>query len=159
MKGVLVIGGGIAGQAVVEAIREHDAQTPLTLICAEPRLPYDRVALSTLLATGEELGSLRPSSWYQDHRVGVRLGARVAALDLDEGIATLADGAALEFDRVVLCPGSAALVPPIPGADLSGVHVFRGPEDCAAIAAGAAQAGRAMVIGGGLLGLEAARGV
>ena len=156
---ILVVGGGIAGQAVVEAIREHDALTPVTLVCAEPRLPYDRVALSTLLATGEELGSLRPASWYEDHRVDVHLGARVAALDLDGGVAALADGRTLEFDRVVLCTGSDALVPPIPGADLPGVHVFRGPEDCAAIAAGAAHAGRAMVIGGGLLGLEAARGV
>jgi NADPH-dependent 2,4-dienoyl-CoA reductase/sulfur reductase-like enzyme len=62
---ILVVGGGIAGQAVVEAIREHDALTPVTLACAEPRLPYDRVALSTLLAGGEELGSLRPASWYR----------------------------------------------------------------------------------------------
>src|SRR4029079_1889483 len=85
MSGVLVVGGGIAGQAVVEAIRDHDALAPVTLACAEPRLPYDRVALSTLLATGEELGSLRPASWYEDHRVDVQLGARVASLDLDRG--------------------------------------------------------------------------
>ena len=138
----LVIGGGIAGQAVVEALVEQD---DLTLVCAEPRLPYDRVALSTLLANGADPDSLtiRPQSWYDDHHVQVRLGEWVETVDTDA------------YDRVVLCTGSDALVPPIPGAEHA--HVFRGPDDCEALRAHAGQ--RAVVIGGGLLGLEAAYGL
>ena len=138
----LVIGGGIAGQAVVEALVEQD---DLTLVCAEPRLPYDRVALSTLLASGADPDSLtiRPQSWFDDHGVVVRLGEWVEEVDTDA------------YDRVVLCTGSDALVPPIPGAEHA--HVFRGPEDCAALKAHAGR--RAVVIGGGLLGLEAAYGL
>jgi nitrite reductase (NADH) large subunit len=140
---VLVIGGGIAGQAVLEAIRERDTDIELTLACAEPRLPYDRVALSTLLANGADPDTLtlRPASWFEDHDIEVLLDTRIEALT--------------GYDRYVVCTGSDALVPPIPGAQHA--HVFRGPEDCAAITA-AAQ-GKAVVIGGGLLGLEAARGL
>ena len=140
----LVIGGGIAGQAVVEAVRERDPDLELTLACAEPRLPYDRVALSTLLASGADPDTLtlRPASWYEDHRIDVRLEHPRRSASR----ATTATSCA---------PGSDALVPPIPGAEHA--HVFRGPEDCAAIAAAAH--GRAVVIGGGLLGLEAAHGL
>ena len=141
----LVVGGGIAGQAVLEAIREQDRDHELTLVSAEPRLPYDRVALSTLLASGADPDTLtlRPASWYEDQRIDVRLGEWLDTLDTDA------------YDRVVLCTGSDALVPPIPGAEHA--QVFRGPEDCAAIAAHAGR--RAVVIGGGLLGLEAAYGL
>jgi nitrite reductase (NADH) large subunit len=156
----LIVGGGIAAQAVLEAVREQDSQAELTLVCAEPRLPYDRVALSTLLASGAdaETLALRPPSWYEDQRIAVQLNTRVEALD-PNGRATLDSGEELDFDRAVICTGSDALVPPIPGSDRPHVHVFRGPEDCAAITAAAIGAKRAVVIGGGLLGLEAAYGL
>ncbi|UTI65293.1 nitrite reductase large subunit NirB [Paraconexibacter antarcticus] len=160
---ILVIGGGIAGQAVVERVRERDTHVAITLLCGEDRLPYDRVSLSRILAEGEDASvlQLRPEAWYADRGVDVRLGSRVTALDADAGTATLATGEVLTFDRAVLCTGSDAFVPPIPGTDAPGVEVFRGPEDCEAIAAAvtAADAGRAVVIGGGLLGLEAAYGI
>ena len=78
----LVIGGGIAGQAVLEAVRERDPHMELTLACAEPRLPYDRVALSTLLASGADPDTLalRPAGWYEDNRVEVLLNTRVEQL-------------------------------------------------------------------------------
>ena len=140
---VLVVGGGIAGQAVLEAIRERDSDIELTLACAEPRLPYDRVALSTLLASGADPDTLtlRPASWFEDHHIEVLLDTRIEELT--------------GYDRYVICTGSDALVPPIPGAQHA--HVFRGPEDCAAITEHAH--GKAVVIGGGLLGLEAAYGL
>ncbi|HWI22789.1 MAG TPA: nitrite reductase large subunit NirB [Baekduia sp.] len=151
---VLVVGGGIAGQAVCEQLGDG---AQITLACAEPHLPYDRVNIGRLL-TGEELPALqlRPADWYEDHGVEVLLDTRIAALDLDAGTAATAAGATLVYDRVVLCTGSDALVPPIPGIDAAGVHVFRGPEDCAAIVAATSSSRRAVVIGGGLLGLEAA---
>jgi nitrite reductase (NADH) large subunit len=158
---VVIVGGGIAGQSVCEELRARDPEVSITLLCAEPRLPYDRVVLSNLLsgeATEEDL-QLRPAEWYADRGVDVRLGTRVQRLDAEAGSCELDDGTSLEFGRAVLCTGSDPLVPPIPGTDLRRVHVFRGPEDCAAIALAARRARRAVVIGGGLLGLEAARGI
>lgn len=158
---ILVIGGGIAGQAVVEEVRRRDMTTPLTLVCGEQAAPYDRVRLSHLLAGEAEAGELqlRPHEWYADRGVELLLGRQVTALDHVAGTATLDDGAVRTFDQAVLATGSDALMPPLPGIDLPGVHGFRDPADCEAIASGAATARRAVVIGGGLLGLEAAYGL
>ncbi|MGH2836899.1 MAG: FAD-dependent oxidoreductase, partial [Thermoleophilaceae bacterium] len=160
MSGILVVGGGIAGQSVCERVRERDPDVPLTLLCKEPELPYDRVALSQLLAgetTRDEL-QLRPAEWYADRDIDVRL-ATADELCLDAGECLLSDGAAVRFDRAVICTGSDPLLPPLEGIDLPGVVAFRDPGDCAAIAERAGAARRAVVIGGGLLGLEAARGI
>jgi nitrite reductase (NADH) large subunit len=158
---VVVVGGGIAGAAVCEALREHDADTPITLVCAEPRLPYDRVRLSEILVSGAspETLALRPSEWFKDHEVGVLVGRRVAAVRPDERFVVLDDGAVLPYNALVLATGSNPLMPPIRGIDLPHVHPFRGPEHCEAIRAAATRARHAAVIGGGLLGLEAARGI
>ena len=160
MGEILVIGGGIAGQSVCERVRESDPGMAITLLCREPELPYDRVALSHLLAgeaTRDEL-RLRPDEWYADNRVDVRFGA-AEELDLDAGTCSLSDGSELEYDRVVVCTGSDPLLPPLEGIDLPGVLPFRDPADCAAITDRARAARSAVVIGGGLLGLEAARGI
>src|SRR5215212_3950206 len=159
--GVVVVGGGIAGLAVCEALRERDPDGPVTLVCAEPRLPYDRVRLSEILVSGAsaETLRLRPQEWFDDHEVGVLLGRRVAAVQADDRTVELDDGGILPYTALVLATGSNALLPPIPGIDSDHVHPFRGPEDCDAIRAAADHARRAAVIGGGLLGLEAARGI
>ncbi|WP_210495587.1 nitrite reductase large subunit NirB [Patulibacter sp. SYSU D01012] len=158
---VLVVGGGIAGQAVCEALRARTADLSIALVCEEPRLPFDRVSLSHLLVDGKdpEALQLRPDDWYADHRVDLFVGDAVEALDLDGGRARLASGIAVVFGRVVLCTGSEPLMPPLPGIDLPGVIPFRGPEDCQAIRDAAAVGTEVAVIGGGLLGLEAAYGV
>jgi nitrite reductase (NADH) large subunit len=161
--GIVVVGGGIAGQAVVEAVRDHDRDMPLTLLCGEPRLPYDRVRLSELLASDEDPDALtlRPSEWFADRGVRVLTGQRVARLGLERQALELEAGETVPFARLALATGSRPLLPPIPGIDLAGVYAFRGPEDCDAIRSAAASPGvrRAVVIGGGLLGLEAARGI
>jgi nitrite reductase (NADH) large subunit len=157
---ILVVGGGIAAQSVVEALRERDRSTEITMVCEEPRLPWDRVSLSHLLIDGDvdEL-QLRPHAWYEDHAVDLRVGARVTLLDAAQRTATTDAGEVLTWDRCILATGSDALMPPIPGIDQHGVVAFRSPEDCSVIQR-AADAGRpAAVIGGGLLGLEAARGI
>lgn len=86
MDGIVVIGGGIAGQSVCERIRERDAGVPVTLLCKEPALPYDRVALSTLLAgeTSRDEIQLRPAEWYADAGIAVRF-AQARELRLDAG--------------------------------------------------------------------------
>jgi nitrite reductase (NADH) large subunit len=160
--GILIAGGGIAGQALCEALRERDPEIAITLVCGEPRLPYDRVQLSELLVSGRDATDLqlRPAEWYADHGVEVVLGRRVETADPGTGVAVLDDGSRVPFSRLALATGSRPLMPPIPGLHRKGVHAFRGPEDCAAIrAAAAGGARRAAVIGGGLLGLEAARGI
>jgi nitrite reductase (NADH) large subunit len=166
--GVLVVGGGIAGQAVCEAIRRRDREIALTIVCEEARAPFDRVGLSTLLAEdadAEEL-RLRPDEWYQDQRVDLRTGAPVESLDPRTRTASLGGREEIRFEHAVLATGSEPLMPPIPGIELPGVHAFRSPEDCDALRAAADAtaaangSGRpAAVIGGGLLGLEAARGI
>jgi len=159
---IVIIGGGIAGQAVCEAVRERDADVPVTLICAETSAPYDRVRLSEILVSGEDPQTLqlRPAEWYADHDVTVLVGATVVWADADGGRLGLDDGEELRFDRLVLATGSQPLMPPVPGIDLPGVHPFRGPQDCEAIRhAAVVGAKHAAVIGGGLLGLEAARGI
>ncbi|MGH2898952.1 MAG: NAD(P)/FAD-dependent oxidoreductase, partial [Solirubrobacteraceae bacterium] len=161
-RGVVIVGGGIAGQAVCEALRERDRDIAITLVCAETSAPYDRVRLSEILVSGEDpqtLG-LRPPEWYADHDVDLLVGRTVTWVDDERGVLGIDDSDELGFTRLVLATGSQPLMPPIPGIGLEGVHPFRDPGDCDAIR-GAAASGieRAAVIGGGLLGLEAARGI
>jgi nitrite reductase (NADH) large subunit len=161
-EGIVVVGGGIAAQALCEALRGRDSDVPLTTICGEPRLPYDRVRLSELLLSEEppEPLALRPPEWYEDHEVRLRLGERVAGLDAARRRLKLESGETVECERLVLATGSRPLMPPLPGIELPGVLPFRGPEHCEEIRAAArGGAARVAVIGGGLLGLEAAYGV
>jgi nitrite reductase (NADH) large subunit len=157
---IVVVGGGIAGQALVEALRARDPEVTIVLVCGEPELPYDRVRLSELLISGEPAVGLRlrPDEWYAD--AGIRLvRGRVVWGRPDHKLLGLDDGTLVGYDRLALATGSRPLVPPIDGIGLPGVHPFRDPADCEAIRAAAASARRAAVIGGGLLGLEAARGI
>src|SRR5439155_13470016 len=125
---------GIAGQALCEALRERDGDIPITLVCGEPRLPYDRVRLSDLLVSGDDADALtlRPPEWYEDRGVSVRLGRWVERVDLDARMLELDGGELLGYERLVLATGSQPLLPPLPGIDLPGVRAFRGPEDCEA---------------------------
>ncbi|HWC39520.1 MAG TPA: nitrite reductase large subunit NirB [Acidimicrobiales bacterium] len=160
--GIVVVGGGIAGHSTCEAIRERDADIPLTLVCGEPRLPYDRVRLSELLVSGRSSDSLelRPVDWYEDHSVRLVLGRGATQIETSRRRVELTNGEILPYDSLVVATGSQPLMPPIPGLHLPGVVSFRGPSDCEAIrGAAAAGVGRVAVIGGGLLGLEAAYGV
>ena len=80
---VVIVGGGIAGQAVCEALRERDPDVAITLVCGEASAPYDRVRLSEILVSGEdpETLQLRPAEWYADHDVDLLLGRRVTSVD------------------------------------------------------------------------------
>jgi len=160
--GVVVVGGGIAGQALCEAVRDRDPDVPITLVCGESVLPYDRVRLSEILVSGEDSDTLklRPPEWFEDNRVEVRLGRWVQWCRPDEHLLGLDGGETLAYERLALATGSQPLMLPIPGIELPGVYPFRDPADCEAIRLAAAGGVRhAAVIGGGLLGLEAARGI
>jgi nitrite reductase (NADH) large subunit len=162
--GIVVVGGGIAGQTVCEEVRERDRDVPLTLLSAEPYFPYDRVNLSELLApdapeTGLGNLQLRPAEWYGDNSVGLSLGCSVSGVEPAARTLRLSDGTLRPFGRLALATGSTPLLPSIAGIDLTNVYAYRTPRDCGAIRVAAREAGRAVVIGGGLLGLEAARGI
>jgi ferredoxin-nitrate reductase len=158
----LVVGGGMAGLAVVEQLLAHGAGSgTLTIVGAEEDLPYDRIKLSQALA-GEVSPAdlvLRDASWFAARGVELKSGSRVADLGLAEQRAELSDGTTIEYDRVVLATGSRPALPPIRGLHRRGVHPFRSLSDVSRILTAPGGGRNAVVIGGGLLGLEAARGL
>ena len=158
---LVVAGGGMAAAAVVEAVLEHAPETfDITIVGAEPHLPYNRVALSGALAAGSPSDLvLRDAAWFAARDVDARTGVAVERLDLAGRTAELAGGERLAWDRLVLATGSQAALPPIRGLQRAGVHAFRTLGDARAIVEQAVAGRRAAVIGGGLLGLEAARGL
>jgi ferredoxin-nitrate reductase len=158
---VLVVGTGMAAMATVEAALAHDPQLEVTMVGREPAPPYDRVALSHLLAgrVGEAGLALKPSAWFAAHGVRLLTGSEATALDLDARTATLEGGEQIAFDKLVLATGSQPALPPLPGLGLRGVHPFRTLADVRAILTASERVRRAVVIGGGLLGIEAARGL
>ncbi|MBI4898430.1 MAG: NAD(P)/FAD-dependent oxidoreductase [Actinobacteria bacterium] len=155
---VAVIGGGIAGQAVIEAVREQAPDLSIKLFCAEDHAPYDRVRLTELIEHGRPVDDLRlrPDEWYADHKIEVVTGTRVSRLDT-RSLTVYTNDDAQRFGAVCLATGSEAMVPPIEGADKPGVFLYRYPGDCEQILGNARPGARAAVIGGGLLGLEAAK--
>jgi len=158
---IVVVGGGIAGQTLCEMLRERDPHVPIVLVAAEEHPPYDRVNLAELLVGdgGLEALRLRPDEWYADQRIELRLGNRVESLDTIARHVELEDGSGMTYRALAIATGSQPLMPPIPGIDIGGVLPYRYPSDTSAIAAAAESAEHAAVIGGGLLGLEAARGI
>ena len=156
---VVVAGNGMVGERF---LRELDTagllSTHRVVVVGEERHPaYDRVHLSAYVegATAEDL-SMADGDLHAHPSVTTMLGRRVSGLAPDTRTVTLDDGQELAYDELVLATGSAPFVPPIPGNDLPGCHVYRTLEDLDGILADAADATRGVVIGGGLLGLEAA---
>jgi ferredoxin-nitrate reductase len=153
---VVIVGAGMAGNAVAEAVLAHEPGWRVTLVGREEDAPYNRVLLSQALAgdiDDERLALRRPDA------VALRLGAAARAIDPRARTVELADGSVLGYDELVLATGSAPWVPPVPGLYREGVFAFRSLADMRAIRTAAASARRAVVVGGGLLGLEAARGL
>ena len=161
-KRLVVVGTGMAGLAVVEeALRRRPAeQWRIIMLGEEPGPVYNRVQLSKLLARTAGPGELelRPLSWYAKHRVDLRGGCGAERLDIDRRTVIDEAGEHHPYDALVIATGSRAFVPPIPGADLPHVDVFRTWRDADALAA-TPPGTRAVVVGGGLLGLEAAAGL
>jgi len=157
---IVVVGNGMVGHRLCERLVELGvaARRPVTVLGEESRPAYDRVHLSEFFAgrTPEELALADPD-WYREHGLALRLDARVTAIDPAAGTAATGDGETFAWGDLVLATGSAPFVPPIPGTDLPGCFVYRTIEDLEAIRAWAASCRRAAVIGGGLLGLEAAK--
>jgi nitrite reductase (NADH) large subunit len=161
MKRLLVVGNGMAGIASVEQILKHSPKFAITIFGDETHVNYNRILLSSVLA-GERSPddiTLNPIEWYRRHDIDLRVGTRVIDVDPLNKRVTSDDGATAPFDVLLLATGSSAWMPPIAGLDKDGVFVFRTLDDTRGLLARAAPGVRAVVIGGGLLGLEAARGL
>jgi nitrite reductase (NADH) large subunit len=159
---LVVAGHGMAGHRLVEEMlaRDRDGRWRVVVLAEEPRPAYDRVALSSLLggAAPDDLALAGPDV-LGDRRLELRLGTAVTGVDRRAREVTCGDGSAFTYDALVLATGSRPFVPPVPGHDLPGCFVYRTVEDVAAIRAAAVPGRDAVVVGGGLLGLEAANGL
>lgn len=158
---LVVIGNGMAGARLVEDILAIDRQRfDIVMFGDEPYGNYNRILLSNVLNGSQDAKEifLNPLTWYDENGVTLHAGKRVTKIDRDRKIVA-ADGIEEPYDILVFATGSRAFVPPIPGTSLHGVFVFRTIDDCRNIAEYAKNCQNAVVIGGGLLGLEAAKGL
>ncbi len=163
---LVVVGGGMVARRLIDALRSRDeaGTWSVTLLCEEPRAPYDRVALTSYF-TGrhpEDL-ALGGQELWDDPLVTLRRGVKAEAIDRGARTVTTSGGAVLGYDALVLATGSYAAVPPVPGKDLRGAFVYRTIDDVADLRAWVEKRRgeldrpvRGAVVGGGLLGLEAA---
>ncbi|MCI4662579.1 MAG: nitrite reductase large subunit NirB [Neomegalonema sp.] len=160
---LVVIGAGMASGRLLEEIFERaPGRYDVTLINAEPRGNYNRIMLSPVLAgdkTYEEIVT-HDDAWYASHGVTTRFGRRVAQIDRAAKTITDDSGEVYPYDKLVIGTGSNPFIIPVPGHDLPGVIAYRDLEDTEKmVALGAKPGAKAVVIGGGLLGLEAAAGM
>ncbi len=158
---IVVIGNGMAGIATVEAILKCDKKAAITVFGDEPYTNYNRILLSDVLAgvIPKEKIILNPPEWYKDHGIDLHLGVAVASIDPGRQVVTDATGGTTPYDYLIIATGALPFVPPIPGREKEGVMVFRTMADMEAIMTASRTHQQAVVIGGGLLGLEAARGM
>ena len=158
----MIIGNGMAAARLVQNLSARAlGRYAIAVVGDEPRLAYNRVMLSSVLA-GEMASrdiDLQAANWWRDRGVTLRYGQAATAVDLTNRNVTLADGVQVTYSKLVFATGSQPVRLPVPGAHLTGVHTFRDSRDVDLLLALAEQKKRAVVIGGGLLGLEAAYGL
>jgi nitrite reductase (NADH) large subunit len=158
-KRIVVVGHGMVGQRFLETLTEEGpGDLAVTVLAEEPRLAYDRVNLSKFFSgsTVEDL-TLTNREFFDRNRIELHSGDAVASVDRAGRRVVTRSGAEYEYDVLVLATGSNPFVPPIPGRDRPNVFVYRTIEDLEAISEAGRNATRGVVIGGGLLGLEAAK--
>lgn len=159
---LVIIGNGMASHRLIEAlVKQPTRPQRITVIGAEPTPAYNRILLSPLLAgeIQQEALTLRDAHWYDEQGVSLILGEKVEVLDRSRQTLITDSGRSLDYDHLVIATGSRPAMPDAPGIELEGVHGFRDLQDAESLEAIAQQGGDAVVIGGGLLGLEAAEGL
>lgn len=157
---VVVIGNGMVGHRFCEKLVELDLQQRYRVVtfCEEPRAAYDRVGLTSFFAHRDaEKLMLARLGWYRENEIELHIGDRASKIDRAAKIVYSDKGCRVPYQFAVLATGSYPFVPPVPGIQNRGVFVYRTLEDLERIAAYAQRAKRCAVIGGGLLGLEAAK--
>jgi nitrite reductase (NADH) large subunit len=159
---LVIVGNGMAAARLVDELAKTSlGRYAIAVIGDEPRLAYNRVLLSSVLAgeTASHDIELKPAAWWRDRGVTVKYGCRATEIDVGRGEVKIAGDESVEFSRLVLATGSSPLRLNVSGADLSGVHTFRDTRDVDLLLSLAARRKPVVVVGGGLLGLEAAYGL
>ncbi len=159
---LVMVGNGMAGvRTIEELIKVAPDLYDITVFGAEPHPNYNRILLSPVLAGEQTLDEIVLNSWdwYKDNHITLHAGKKVVGVDRIKRIVRASDGTEEEYDRLLLCTGSNPFILPIPGKDLKGVIAYRDIADTNEMIATATQYKKAVVIGGGLLGLEAANGL
>ncbi|MEV0374748.1 nitrite reductase large subunit NirB [Streptomyces sp. NPDC050636] len=156
---IVLVGHGMVGQRFLEELADRGVteRARVVVLCEEPRPAYDRVQLTSYFAgrTPDDL-SLTESGFMARHGIELHLGDPATAIDRDTRTVTARSGLTVRYDSLVLATGSYPFVPPVPGKDSAGCFVYRTIEDLLAIEEYAKNSGTGVVVGGGLLGLEAA---
>jgi len=159
---LVMVGNGMAGVRTLEELLKLAPDLyDITVFGAEPHPNYNRILLSPVLAGEQAVDDivLNPLDWYADNGIALHLGKKVVKIDRSARFVESEDGTRAEYDRLLLATGSTPFILPVPGADLEGVIGFRDIADVDAMIRASSQYRHAVVIGGGLLGLEAANGL
>jgi nitrite reductase (NADH) large subunit len=159
---LVVVGNGMAAARLVDDLtKAAQGRYAIAVVGDEPRLAYNRVLLSSVLAgeTASHEIELKPAAWWRERGVTLKYGCVATEVDVGRRELKVANGESIGFSRLVLATGSTPLRLNVPGADLAGVHTFRDSRDVDLLLTLAAQKKRVVVVGGGLLGLEAAYGL
>jgi nitrite reductase (NADH) large subunit len=159
---LVVVGNGMAAARLVDELAKVAlGRYAIAVIGDEPRLAYNRVLLSSVLAgeTASHDIELKPATWWRDRGVTLKYGCLATEIDVGRRELKIANEESITFSRLILATGSTPLRLNVPGADLAGVHTFRDSRDVDLLLTLAAQKKRVVVVGGGLLGLEAAYGL
>ena len=161
-EALVIVGNGMAAARLVDELTKVAlGRYAIAVIGDEPRLAYNRVLLSSVLAgeTASHDIELKPAAWWRDRGVTIKYGCLATAIDVDRRELKIANEESIAFSKLVLATGSTPLRLNVSGADLPGVHTFRDSRDADLLLALAARKKRVVVVGGGLLGLEAAYGL
>ncbi|WP_084398841.1 nitrite reductase large subunit NirB [Henriciella aquimarina] len=161
-KKLVIIGNGMAPGRVLDHLFETaPGHYDVTIFNAEPRVNYDRIMLSPVLSGEKSYEDIiiHDDAWYHRHGVTLHRGKRVNEIDRDNKRVIADDGTTATYDQLLIATGSSPFIIPVPGHDLPGVLAYRDIDDVEAMLAASKTGGRAVVIGGGLLGLEVAAGL
>ncbi|TYP70765.1 nitrite reductase large subunit NirB [Paenibacillus methanolicus] len=161
-KKLVVIGNGMAGVRCVEEILKQDPdQFEITIFGGEPHPNYNRIMLSKVLQGDTQIADITINDWqwYKDHGIRLYAGDPVVRIDIAQRQVWSQGGVRVPYDKLILATGSLPFMLPLPGSELPGVTAFRDIKDCNTMMEASKKFRRAAVIGGGLLGLEAARGL
>ena len=160
---LVVVGNGMAGMRTLEELIKLGGadQYDVTVFGAEPHVNYNRILLSSVLSGDKQMDDIviNPRSWYEEHGFDLILADPATKIDRNARTIVSAAGRVVAYDKLLLATGSKPLAPPIPGLELPGVCAFRDIADVEKMLAASRRHRRAVVIGGGLLGLEAAWGL
>ncbi|ULO05184.1 NAD(P)/FAD-dependent oxidoreductase [Paenibacillus sp. 19GGS1-52] len=161
-KKLVLVGNGMAGVWAIEHLLKLAPEAyEITIFGSEPHPNYNRIMLSSVLAGGANMDEIiiNDLEWYRSHNITLYIGQTVTAIDTDKRVIYSDKGIETEYDELILATGSHPFMLPLPGADKKGVIAFRDIKDCEIMQETAKSYRKAVVIGGGLLGLEAARGL